>query len=496
MNTEVYVDIVSVVMFGEEVIKMNDKYLYFIDILHRQIEKNKNICGGDYPSWDEFINASKEKKLVCYGAGQIYSYFSERYGKQLRVNYVVDNLAADSIKDIDGIQIKHLRELAEDKEDKIILITVMSDVDNIAESLRQLGIDKEDIYVFSKMEYEKDDIKNSLERSFSDDMFFRLCEISYNNFLEIRQLNKKYNRLVDRFNDFYSFFLHTNKMVNVLIDRVDDNEELKKEQIREKFVRLHHNDYYPNLDNPRTFNEKLLSMSLTMDSDPIYSEVTDKYTFKKYVSERVGEKYVVPLFGVWDSPEEVDFDSLPNSFAIKATNGGDSTRVILVEDKKNMDMEQIRQAMEGWTKPYDVVYFNDFNASYKNIPNRIIAEELLNISNLEIYDYKIHCFNGVPGLVHVVRQHPHQVSAYTPEWEHVDFAFGYPQIDWEVKCPEQMDEMFRISKELSKPFRYVRVDFYLVEGKIYVGELTLTHRGGFGKITPKYWEEKLGNMIE
>ena len=474
---------------------MDDKFLYFIDILHRQLKKNGYICNRRYGLWESFVDKCHRNKLVCYGAGQAFSYFVDCYGSIFDIECVIDQKLSKTETKYKNISVKK-KDVLKDYPDAVVLITVMSSIDEIADSLQTYGVKFDNIFSLAQMEYEKEDISNSLQRFYEDDLFQKLCSLSYEKFLMQRKFDKQIKSLSKRMTDYYQFVVHMNTMLNAVIDRLDDNEEMKMEQISEKYVRIHHNNYSPNLVNPKTFNEKILAMSLEAADNPLYSEVTDKYTFKKYVSDRIGEEYVVPLYGVWDSVDDIDFDILPDRFAIKSTNGGDSSRVILIKDKSKMDKNDILRRMSRWTNPYSNVYYYNFNGCYRNVPCRIIAEELLDIENVDIYDYKVHCFNGVPKLVHVVRQNPHQVSAFSADWEPCDYSFGYPVIKGMVNRPDEFDEMLKISKELSEPFKYVRVDFYLIKGKIYVGELTLTHMGGMSHMEPEYWDQKLGDMIE
>ena len=474
---------------------MRKDTLYFIDILSRKIDKDGEICSKEYGTWEDFTDKCQRNKLVCYGAGQVFSYFVDCYGNDFDIEYVIDRKASQTETKCENISIRKIDALG-DQSDAVILITVMSSIDVIADSLQKHGVKSDNIFVLAQMEYKKEDISNDLKRFYEDDIFQKLCMMSYEKFLMQRKYDKQIKNMSKRMTDYYQFFVHTNAMLNAVIDRLDDNEAMKREQISEKYERIYRNSYSPDLINPKTFNEKILAMSLAEADNPLYAEVTDKYAFKKYVADRIGEKYVVPLYGVWDSVADIDFDKLPDSFAIKATNSGDSSKVILIKDKSKIDKQDILKKMLRWTNPYSSVYYYNFNGCYKHVPCRIIAEELLDISEESIYDYKIHCFNGVPKLVHVVRQHPHQVTVYDLDWKKCDFSFGYPCIDFEVERPKEMDEMLRIAGELSEPFKYVRVDFYLINGRIYVGELTLTHMGGMSHMKPEYWEQKLGDMIE
>lgn len=472
---------------------MNNRKLYFIDMLSRKIDQEGTICSKEYGTWELFNEKCATHKLVCFGGGMIFSYFMDNYGSQYDVSYVIDRTKYMYANKLEGVPVFNSDILKTDKDKKIILITMIATaIDETIGIVKRLGVEDEDIFVLPQMEYANEDIKKKVEKYNEDEIYRELCSLSYDNAL----MSNKMKTMSKRLGTFYYVAFHTNRMLNAVIDKLDDNEDMIREQISEKFVRVMQIDYAPDFDNPRTLNEKILAMSLEEADNPLFAQVTDKYTFKEYVSGIVGSQYVVPLIGVWDSPSEIDFDTLPEQFVIKSTNGGNSSKVILVKDKSKLNIRDLCKKMARWVNPYNSVYYENFNGCYKHVPCRIIAEDLLNINEDSIYDYKIHCFNGKPKLIHVVRQHPHQVTVYDLDWQQCDFSFGYPCIDFDVERPKEIDEMLEISAKLSAPFKYVRVDFYLVDGRIYVGELTLTHMAGMGRVTPNEWDEKLGDMIE
>ena len=156
--------------------------------------------------------------------------------------------------------------------------------------------------------------------------------------------------------------------------------------------------YKLNLKNPQTFNEKLNWFKL-YNRQPLYTSLADKYAVKKYVADKIGEQYVVKNLGVWNSFDDIDFDSLPNQFVLKCTH--DSSGALVCRDKSTFDMKSAKEKLDF------VMKMNYFYACrewpYKNIPHRIIADELLDDhSGKELNDYKFWCVNGEPIFCEVI----------------------------------------------------------------------------------------------
>ncbi|MCI8946236.1 MAG: glycosyl transferase [Lachnospiraceae bacterium] len=246
-----------------------------------------------------------------------------------------------------------------------------------------------------------------------------------------------------------------------------------------------------NLDNPRTFTEKMQYMKLT-DHNPLYKEIADKYEVRKYVSERIGEEYLTRLYGVYDKPDEIPFDKLPDKYVLKATH--DSGGCIIVEDKKNINVAMVKKKLYKLMKRN--FYWKGREWCYKDIAPRIICEELLEDKvNHDLYDYKFFCFHGRPRLLFVASGR----KQGKPKYDFFDLNFGHLDINTDecnkrikIKKPENYDQMVKLAELLSKEFTQVRVDFYNIGGKIYFGELTLFHMSGFERFRPHEWDVKLG----
>lgn len=273
-----------------------------------------------------------------------------------------------------------------------------------------------------------------------------------------------------------------------LYDRMDDESFLKKKYHIVTGKNL-------NLDNPKLFNEKIQWLKIH-DRDEAYTNMVDKFAVKDYVANRIGNEYIIPTLGVWNSFEEIDFTQLPNQFVLKCTH--DSGSVVICKDKKQMNLAQLRKKFNRSLKRN--YYYEDREWSYKGVKPRILAEKYLeDESGKELKDYKFFCFNGEPKLVQVDfgRFDEHKRNIYTPDWQYVDATIKYPN-DASVKIerPQRLDVMLDIAATLSQNIPHVRVDLYSIGTNIYFGELTFYHGGGTEKISPASLEKQMGDWIE
>ena len=249
-----------------------------------------------------------------------------------------------------------------------------------------------------------------------------------------------------------------------------------------------------NLKNPKTFNEKLQWLKL-YDRKPIYTTMVDKYAAKKYVADIIGEEYIIPTLGVWDRFEDIDFTSLPNQFVLKCTH--DSGGLVICKDKSMLNIEDARKKInDSLKRDY---YLNGREWPYKNVPRRIIAEKYMSKSDGSIpEDYKVLNFNGNPGIIQVDldRFINHKKKLFLPNWTELDFDFNYPtEKEYSLKKPDTLNEMLGLARKLYKEFSFLRTDFYVIDDRIYFGELTLFPASGFGKFSPEEWDERIGKWI-
>lgn len=250
---------------------------------------------------------------------------------------------------------------------------------------------------------------------------------------------------------------------------------------------------WPNLKNPRTFNEKLQWLKLH-DKREEYTQMVDKYEAKKYVAGIIGEDYIIPTLGVWDNFEDIDFSTLPSQFVLKTTH--DSGGVVICKDKETFDIGKAKKKLERSLK--NNFFYMHREYPYKNVKPRIIAEKfMVDESGTELKDYKFFCFDGKVKLLFVATDRPidTRFDFYDENFVHLPFKQGHPWAKKEIKKPKGFEEMKRLASQLSQGIPHVRVDFYDINGKIYFGELTFFHFSACVPFEPKEWDYKLGELI-
>lgn len=251
-----------------------------------------------------------------------------------------------------------------------------------------------------------------------------------------------------------------------------------------------------NLENPQTFNEKLQWLKL-YDRKPIYTTMVDKSEVKAYVAERIGEEYIIPTLGVWDSFDEIDFDALPKRFVLKCTH--DSGGLVICKDKARLDLGAARKKIEKSLKRDFFAFGREW--PYKDVKPRIIAEQFMEDPvTQELRDYKFFCFDGEVKALFVAteRQKPGEevkFDFFDPDYNHLDFRQGHKNAQTSPEKPLQFELMKELAAKLSAGVPHVRVDFYEVAGKVYFGELTFFHFGGWVPFEPEEWDFAFGSWI-
>ena len=254
-----------------------------------------------------------------------------------------------------------------------------------------------------------------------------------------------------------------------------------------------------NLENPKGFNEKINWLKI-YNRNPLYPRLVDKAEVKKIVAERIGEEHIIPTYGVWNRFKDIDFDSLPNQFVLKSTNGGGGSGVVLCKDKATFDKEKARQRLEismnvNWKFEREWVY--------RDVKPRLIAEKYMaNDDGSDLEDWKIFCFNGEPKVLfyasdRYTKGEPLKFDWYDMDLKHLPInSHGIPQANKELKMFPEWEEMKETARKLSQGFPHVRVDLYLINHKVYFGELTFFHDGGVVALEPEDWEYTLGSWID
>ena len=255
-------------------------------------------------------------------------------------------------------------------------------------------------------------------------------------------------------------------------------------------------DYPLNLDNPKTFNEKLQWLKLH-DRKPIYTTMVDKYEAKNYVANIIGEEYIIPTIAVYDRVEDIDFDALPKRFVMKCTH--DSGGLVICKDKSKLDKDAALKTLNHFL--HRRYYYQNREWPYKNVKPRIIVEKYMEDEKTkELRDYKFFCFDGVVKALFIASERQKKgeetkFDFFDEEFRHLDIKNGHPNADTPPAKPQTFEQMKKLAEKLSLHIPHLRVDFYEVDGKVYFGELTFSHWSGFVHFEPKEWDEKFGEWI-
>ncbi|MCF2659696.1 hypothetical protein JQM83_10980 [Parabacteroides distasonis] len=254
-----------------------------------------------------------------------------------------------------------------------------------------------------------------------------------------------------------------------------------------------------NWKNPKTFTEKIQWLKV-YNRKKEYTQMVDKYAVKEYASKIIGEEYIIPTLGVWDRPEEINWDSLPDQFVLKTTHGGGGSGVVICKDKSVFDKEQAIVRLTESLKTD--IYSNLREWPYKNVPKRILAEKFLTpekqiIPTSYLADYKFFCFDGEPKFLYISDSQSHELAFLNSDWTLAEFGReDYKPLSELPPKPDNLEEMLSIARKLSRGKPHVRVDLYYVDKQIYFGELTFYTGSGFIPFNPKYYDKIIGDLLD
>ena len=256
------------------------------------------------------------------------------------------------------------------------------------------------------------------------------------------------------------------------------------------------NTGYPlNLDNPQTFNEKIQWLKL-YDHNPLMTICADKVAVRDYIKEKIGEEYLVPALGIYDKPEDIDFDKLPNRFVLKVNWG--SGQNIIVKDKSQLDIEATKKQLTEWMKLKNNHYYDCLEWCYKDIKPKILCEQYIEELDNSLIDWKIFCNYGKPIFLFlgIDRFKDLRFNFYDLDFKQLPFKQHYENSNKIIEKPDCFDKILQLAQKLTQDFIHARADFYIVKNKIYFGELTFYHFNGTEKFDPLEWDYKLGELIE
>lgn len=274
---------------------------------------------------------------------------------------------------------------------------------------------------------------------------------------------------------------------------------LKKDQYQNELYEWYDYAIGKNNDcitNPKTFNDKIQWMKLNC-IDEIKTVCSDKYAVREYIKDSIGEEYLIPLLGEWDSFKDIDFDKLPKKYVLKSNTG--SGRNIIVSDNASLNPIYIKKELEMWQRvPFG---YNGMETQYLPIVRKIICEKLLDMNGPSVTDYKFHCFSGNPLIIECITDrinNSHLETWFNIDWEKLDIirddniSYNHTEIP---TAPGNLDKMLKISEILAKDFLYVRVDLYQINGKIYFGELTFTPANGVHQWQGTKSQDLVGELL-
>lgn len=279
--------------------------------------------------------------------------------------------------------------------------------------------------------------------------------------------------------------------VNAILGLYDNKSDV--DFISEQFYL--HTGQKLNLEKPETFCEKIQWLKLH-DRDPKYNLMVDKAEAKIYVAQIIGEDFIIPSYGVWNSFDEINFDALPNEFVLKCTH--DSGGIVIVKNKAAFDKEKARKILEKHLGRNLYRYAREW--VYKDVKPRILAEKFMQEVSSDLTDYKFYCFNGVPKFCQVIsdRRTDESIDFFDMAWIHQEFIGLSKNVHHSAKKiarPKNFELMKKLAATLAQNSIFRRVDFYEVANKVYFGEITFYPNAGLGTFKPDKWNKILGDMI-
>ena len=248
-----------------------------------------------------------------------------------------------------------------------------------------------------------------------------------------------------------------------------------------------------NLDNPVTFNEKIQWLKI-YDRNPLYTKLVDKYLVKDWVRKKIGDEYVIPTIARYDKADDIKLEELPDQFVLKCNH--DSGSVLICKDKVTFDLAMAKKKLNRCLELDTSSFFCEW--AYRNVPRCIIAEPYLKEEGQEdLVDYKFFCFDGVPKIMYISRDHAMQTTTdfFDMDFTHLPIRMQAPPSKVLPKKPLQFEKMKELAACLSSGIPHVRVDFYIVDQQVIFGEMTFYHCGGMVPVQPYEWNVKMGEMI-
>lgn len=253
-----------------------------------------------------------------------------------------------------------------------------------------------------------------------------------------------------------------------------------------------------NWKSPKGINEKIQWLKI-YDRNPKYTQWVDKFEAKKLAAGIIGEEFIIPTIGVYNSFDEINFDVLPERFVLKCTH--DSGGLVICKDKDKLDLSSARKRIERSLK--NNYYYSSREWPYKNVKPRIIAEQYMEEKNNngDLRDYKFFCYDGVPKVLFICSERgvpgeKMKLNFFDMDFNPLPITNVNPMSEKIITKPQGFEIMKEIAAKLSKGIPHVRVDLYEINGKVYFGEMTFHSAGGFDIFKPDEWDLRLGSWID
>ena len=249
-------------------------------------------------------------------------------------------------------------------------------------------------------------------------------------------------------------------------------------------------------NNSRTFIEKIHWLKI-YDATPLKSHLADKYLVRRWVAEKIGSQYLIPLLGVWNDFDDINFDELPDQFVLKCNHG--SGMNIIARDKKSFDVQRAREKINAWLAVDFATIFLELH--YTRIDRKIIAEKFMaNGDDIDLTDYKFWCFDGKPTYCKCMTERTTKlrIDYFDMNFQHMAFEqSNHPNSDHpeRIPPPKNFELMKELAAKLAEGFAFVRVDFYEIEGEVYFGEMTFTPAAGNFYYKSAGTDEYLGSLL-
>lgn len=248
-----------------------------------------------------------------------------------------------------------------------------------------------------------------------------------------------------------------------------------------------------NFNSPKLFTEKIQWLKV-YDCTPIKTTLADKLSVRDWIKEKIGERYLKKIYGVYEKYDDINFSTLPDKFALKTNHG---SKMQLLFEQGYILLPEYKELFDKYLK-INYAYKSGYEMQYDKITPKIFAEEFI-ANTHELFEYMFFCFNGEPKLILFASgKRSNEISAtmFDTDWNNLHFNYGGTQHKRYIPKPQNFKEMLNIARTLSQDFKFVRVDLHNINGKIYFGEMTFTPASGYMKFTPRKWDRLLGDMLE